>query len=83
MPIAGRRGGCTGLAALQITVGAVMVLQLLPTVLRAAHLFVGALVWVAAVVLSFRSRRMLTARHPQHPEPSLADEARRHRGSPP
>jgi protoheme IX farnesyltransferase len=64
----------TGLVALQIAVGAVMVLKLFPTVLRAAHLFVGALVWVAAVVLSFRSRRMLTARHPQHTEPSLASQ---------
>jgi protoheme IX farnesyltransferase len=61
----------TGLAALQITVGAVMVLQLLPTVLRAAHLFVGAVLWVAAVVLSFRSRRMLAAPFPRQPEPSV------------
>jgi protoheme IX farnesyltransferase len=51
-----------GLAALQILVGAAMILELLPTALRAAHLFVGSLVWVAGVVLSFRSRRVETIR---------------------
>jgi heme o synthase len=48
-----------GLAGAQVLVAAVMVLRLLPTELRAAHLFVGALVWVAAVVLAFRSRRVV------------------------
>ncbi|MDX2120486.1 MAG: heme o synthase [Gemmatimonadota bacterium] len=47
-----------GLAALQIGVGAAMMLQMLPTSLRAAHLLVGSLLWVAAVVLGFRSRRL-------------------------
>jgi protoheme IX farnesyltransferase len=51
-----------GLAALQVLVGAGMILRLMPTPLRAAHLFVGSLVWVAAVVLSFRSRRLETTR---------------------
>jgi protoheme IX farnesyltransferase len=61
-----------GLAAAQIAVGAAMVLSLLPTPLRAAHLFVGALVWVAAVVLSFRSRRLVAERTERNPAASLA-----------
>ena len=52
------------LAALQIAVGAAMILQMLPMPLRAAHLLVGSLVWVAAVVLAFRSRRLMGARQP-------------------
>ncbi len=61
-----------GLVLLQVTVGAAMILQLLPTSLRAAHLFVGALVWTAAIVLAFRSRRMLAARAPRHADPAMA-----------
>jgi protoheme IX farnesyltransferase len=64
----------TALAALQIAVGAAMILQLLPTELRAAHLFVGSMVWAAAVVLAFRSRRMLAARIPRHPDPAADPE---------
>jgi protoheme IX farnesyltransferase len=51
-----------GMVALQIAIGAAMILRLLPTSLRAAHLFTGALVWAAAVVLAFRSRRVVPAR---------------------
>ena len=51
-----------GLAVLQVSVGAAMMLQLMPTWLRAGHLLVGSLVWVASVVLVFRSRRVLDAR---------------------
>jgi protoheme IX farnesyltransferase len=51
----------TGLVAAQIAAGAAMMLQLMPTALRAAHLLVGSLVWVAAVVLAFRSRRVQPA----------------------
>jgi len=42
----------------QIGVAASMMLQLLPTSLRAAHLLVGSLIWVATLVLAFRSRRL-------------------------
>jgi protoheme IX farnesyltransferase len=56
---------------LQLTVGAAMILSLLPTSLRAAHLFVGSLVWTSAIVLAFRSRRMLAARSPRHEDPAL------------
>ncbi|HXW98007.1 MAG TPA: heme o synthase, partial [Gemmatimonadales bacterium] len=51
----------SGMVALQVTVGAAMILRLMPTTLRAAHLLVGSLVWVAAVVLAFRSRRLMAA----------------------
>ncbi len=50
-----------GLVALQIALGAAMILRLMPTDLRASHLFIGALVWTAAVVLAFRSRRIMPA----------------------
>jgi len=50
-----------GLTALQVAVGAVMILQLMPTSFRAVHLLVGSLVWAAVVVLVFRSRRITTA----------------------
>jgi protoheme IX farnesyltransferase len=46
-----------GIAAGQIALGAAMVLHLLPPGLRAAHLFVGALLWAALVALVFQSRR--------------------------
>ena len=42
----------------QIGVAASMILRLLPTSLRAAHLLVGSLIWVATLVLAFRSRRL-------------------------
>ena len=41
----------TGLTVLQIVVAATMVLMVLPPALRAAHIFVGALVWVALVAM--------------------------------
>jgi protoheme IX farnesyltransferase len=41
----------------QIGVAAAMILSLLPTELRALHLLVGTLVWVALVVLVFHSAR--------------------------
>ncbi len=40
-----------GLTVLQIVVAAAMVLMVLPPTLRAAHIFVGALVWVALVAM--------------------------------
>jgi protoheme IX farnesyltransferase len=46
-----------GITLLQITVGAVMVLQLLPASVRAAHLMMGTLLWAALVVLAFHSAR--------------------------
>jgi protoheme IX farnesyltransferase len=46
-----------GLTLVQIAVAAVMILQLLPTSLRAVHLLVGSLVWSAIVILLFRSRQ--------------------------
>jgi protoheme IX farnesyltransferase len=50
-----------GFVLLQVSVGAAMILSLLPTSLRAAHLFVGALVWTASIVVAFRSRRVVRA----------------------
>ncbi|HUF35206.1 MAG TPA: COX15/CtaA family protein, partial [Gemmatimonadales bacterium] len=46
-----------GATVAQIGVGAAMVLSLLPGSLRALHLLVGTLVWVALVVLVFHSNR--------------------------
>ena len=46
------------LVVAQIGVAASMILRLLPTSLRAAHLFVGSLIWIATLVLAFRSRRL-------------------------
>jgi protoheme IX farnesyltransferase len=45
------------IALLQIGVGAVMVLQLLPPQLRVAHLLVGTFLWGTLVVLAFYSSR--------------------------
>jgi heme o synthase len=42
----------------QIAVAAAMILQLLPTSLRAMHLLVGSVVWVSLVLLLFRVRRI-------------------------
>ncbi len=50
-----------GLVALQVTVGASMMLAMMPDGLRAAHLLVGSLVWVAALVVAFRARRLAPA----------------------
>ena len=41
----------------QVGVAAAMVLQLLPTGLRALHLLVGTAIWAALVILTFHSRR--------------------------
>ncbi len=60
-----------GLATLQVTVGAAMMLQLMPTWLRASHLLVGSLVWTASVVLVFRSRRVLDTRRALELEPAV------------
>ena len=46
-----------GATALQVVVAAAMVLQLLPTSLRALHLLAGTLVWVAIVILVYVSSR--------------------------
>jgi heme o synthase len=46
-----------GFTVLQIAVAAAMILQLLPTSLRAMHLLVGSLVWTSLVMLLFRARR--------------------------
>lgn len=61
--VAYRRAARTlaGLVLLQVIVAAGMILSLLPTSLRAMHLLVGTLVWTAALVLAFRSRRLLAA----------------------
>jgi len=50
-----------GFTILQVAVAAVMILQLLPTSLRAMHLLVGSLVWASLVLLLFRARRMAGA----------------------
>ena len=54
-----------GVTIVQIGVAAGMVLELLPPSLRAAHLLMGTMVWVALVVLLFYSRRTTS------PEPTL------------
>jgi protoheme IX farnesyltransferase len=59
------------LVILQVSVGAAMILSLLPTSLRAAHLLVGSLVWTAAIVVAFRSRRMATASNARLSDPSV------------
>ena len=46
-----------GLTLMQVVVAAAMVLQLLPPSLRAAHLLLGTLLWVALIVLVVRSAR--------------------------
>ncbi len=46
-----------GSTALQIGVAAAMILDLLPTSLRALHLLVGSIVWASLVLLVFRARR--------------------------
>ncbi len=46
------------LVVAQIGIAASMILRLLPPTLRAAHLLVGSLIWVATLVLAFRSRRL-------------------------
>ncbi|MEP6473720.1 MAG: COX15/CtaA family protein, partial [Gemmatimonadota bacterium] len=43
--------------AVQVSVGMAMVLSLLPTGLRALHLFTGTLVWISLVNLVYRSSR--------------------------
>jgi protoheme IX farnesyltransferase len=43
--------------AVQIGVGAAMVMELLPPTLRVAHLMLGSFLWAALVVLTFRSSR--------------------------
>jgi protoheme IX farnesyltransferase len=53
-----RAAGLTLLAvAVQVAVGVGMVLSLLPTGLRALHLFTGTLVWITLVVLVYVSSR--------------------------
>jgi protoheme IX farnesyltransferase len=47
-----------GLTLLQVALGAAMMLQMMPGGFRAAHLLVGSLVWVAALVVAFRGRRL-------------------------
>lgn len=49
--------GAVAAALGQIGIGAAMILALLPTTLRAAHLFGGTAVWLALVVLVFHSAR--------------------------
>ena len=46
-----------GATLVQVAVAAAMILHLLPTGLRALHLFVGTAIWAALVVLTFRSGR--------------------------
>jgi protoheme IX farnesyltransferase len=47
-----------GLTVLQVIVAATMVLNNLPTALRASHLFVGTMIWAVAVMMLLRSRRL-------------------------
>ncbi|HET6779506.1 MAG TPA: heme o synthase, partial [Gemmatimonadales bacterium] len=54
-----------GVTVVQVGVAAAMVLELLPPSLRAVHLLMGTLVWVAIVVLLFYSRRTTS------PQPEL------------
>ena len=61
-----------GATVAQIGVAAAMVLSLLPGSLRALHLLVGTLVWVALVVLVFHSRRTPEAAEGDSRQPSLA-----------
>ena len=56
-PLRAAANALVGLVVLQIVVAATMVLLGLPTVLRAAHLLMGALVWTASVILAFHSGR--------------------------
>ncbi len=61
------------LVTFQIGLGAVMILRLLPTELRAGHLLVGSLVWAAALALAFRSRGVVTSPR-RHVATSASDE---------
>jgi len=61
------------LVVAQIGLAASMILRLLPTSLRAAHLLVGSLIWVATLVLAFRSRRLGEATDGQAVEGGRAD----------
>ena len=65
-----------GLIAVQIGVGAQMIVHLLPTGLRAAHLFVGSTIVVALVALLFHGQEGV-AEEPvkRTPEPLPADDA--------
>ena len=62
-----------GLTLMQIVVAAAMVLTVLPPALRAAHIFVGALVWVALVAMVVVSAE--TAETAESPESGDREEA--------
>ena len=57
-PLRASVNGLLGITLLQVIVAATMVLQALPQWLRAAHLLMGTLVWVALVLVVMRSRRV-------------------------
>ena len=74
-----RRWTCVVLGAtlVQIAVAAAMILQLLPTGLRALHLLVGTAIWAALVILAFHSARTpVDGRHTEEAAPA-EDAARR------
>ncbi len=54
-PLRASMNGLLGVTLLQVIVAATMVLQALPQWLRAAHLLIGTLVWVALVLVVKRS----------------------------
>ena len=57
-PLRSAANAILGLTVLQVIVAATMVVLSLPTTLRAAHLLVGTLLWTAAVIMVFQSRRV-------------------------
>jgi heme o synthase len=63
-----------GATLVQVAVAAAMILHLLPTGLRALHLLVGAVIWVALVALAFYSARtpLKASESWESGEPSLA-----------
>jgi protoheme IX farnesyltransferase len=69
-PIRRAAHAVVGLTVLQILIAAVMILQLLPTPLRALHLFLGSLVWLSLVVLVRRSRSEFRVPSSAHTVPS-------------
>ncbi|HEU4800784.1 MAG TPA: heme o synthase [Gemmatimonadales bacterium] len=72
-PLRASVNGLLGVTLLQVIVAATMVLQTLPQWLRAAHLLVGTLVWVALVLVVMRSAQTAPATDsPREREQDLA-----------
>ena len=66
-----------GLILVQVAVAAAMILDLLPTSLRALHLLVGTVIWAALVVLAFHSARSPAAGKPTEASEPADDGERR------